>query len=188
MTIRAWLRNPWQTAAVAALAAAGVFSPYALAAAAVLFAVLEIVAGIRKAEGPRWWPSLWPREAAAITILYDAQCVLCTRSKARLETWRTAGSMRFLALQSPEARALLPGMDERQYMGAMHVVEEGKVYSAHDGWFRIMRLSPLPLALGASLTPSWLARPIYAWVARNRYRWFGKVCEGGSCQIHPKSK
>jgi predicted DCC family thiol-disulfide oxidoreductase YuxK len=188
MTIRAWLRNPWETAAVAALAAAGAFSPYALASAAVLFAVLEIAAGLRKAEGPRWWPSLWPRAAGAITILYDATCVLCTRSKQKLEKWRTSESMRFLALQSPEARALLPGMDEKSYMGAMHVVEEGKVYSAHEGWFRIMRLSPLPLALGAALIPTWLARPFYAWIARNRFRWFGKVCEGGSCQIHPRAK
>jgi predicted DCC family thiol-disulfide oxidoreductase YuxK len=188
MTIRARLRNPWQTAAVAALAVAGIFTPYALATAAFLFAALEIVAGIRKSEGPRWWPSWWPREAAGITILYDSHCVLCTRSKAKLETWRTAGSMRFLALQSPEARSLLPGMDEKQYMGAMHVVEEGQVYSAHEGWYRIMRLAPLPMALGAALLPSRLARPIYAWVARNRYRWFGRVCEGGSCQIHPKSK
>ena len=92
MTIRAWLRNPWQTAAVAALALAGVFSPYALAGAAVLFAVLEIVAGVRKAEGPRWWPSLWPRGAAPITILYDGQCVLCSRSKANYRHARNPGT------------------------------------------------------------------------------------------------
>jgi predicted DCC family thiol-disulfide oxidoreductase YuxK len=186
--IRAWLRNPWETAAVAALAAAGLWTPWALAAAAVLFAGFEIIAGIRKAEGPRWWPSLWPRAGAPLTVLYDATCVLCRRSKERLEKWRTAGSLRFLALQTDEARALLAGMDPKTYMGSMHVVEEGKVFSAHEGWFRIMRLSPLPLALGAALMPAWLARPVYAWIARNRYRWFGRVCEGGSCQIHPKPK
>jgi predicted DCC family thiol-disulfide oxidoreductase YuxK len=186
--IRAWLRNPWQTALVAALAAAGAWSPWALAAAAVLFAILEVVAGIRKAEGPRWWPSLWPRAGATLTILYDGTCVLCARSKQRLEGWPTAGSMKFLALQSDEARALVPGMDPKTYMGAMHVVEEGKVFSAHEGWYRIMRLAPLPLALIAAVTPAWLARPLYAWVARNRYRWFGRVCEGGSCQVHPRTK
>jgi predicted DCC family thiol-disulfide oxidoreductase YuxK len=185
--IRAWLRNPWETAAVAALAAAGVLSPFALASAAVLFAALEIVAGCRKEEGPRWWPSLWPHPERTVTVLYDATCVLCMRSKERLERWPTAASMRFLALQSPEARALVPGMDEKDYMGAMHVVEEGRVFSAHDGWFRIMRLSALPLALGAELLPAWVAKPLYAWVARNRYRWFGKVCEGGTCQVHPKA-
>ena len=185
--IRAWLRNPWETAAVAALAAAGFWTPWALAAAAVVFAGLEIAAGLRKLEGPRWWPSLWPKTEGALTVLYDATCVLCTKSKERLEKWRTAGSMRFLALQTDEARALLPGMDPKTYMGAMHVVEGGKVFSAHEGWFRLMRLAALPLALLAALTPGWLARPLYAWIARNRYRWFGRVCEGGTCQVHPKA-
>lgn len=185
--IRAWLRNPWETAAVAALALGGRFSPWALGAAGVLFAALEIAAGIRRQEGPRWWPSLWPRVEHPLAILYDGTCVLCRRSKERLETWPTAASMRFLALQSPEARALVPGMDEKAYLGAMHVVVDGRVYSAHEGWFRIMRLAPLPLALGAALTPRWFAKPVYAWIARNRYRWFGKVCEGGTCQVHPRA-
>ena len=174
--IRAWLRNPWETALVAMLAAAGLASAYALAAAALLFAGLEIVAGLRGAEGPRWWPSYWPRLQGTLTILYDASCVLCTRSKARLEGWRTAGALRFLPLQSPEARALVPGMDEKDYLGALHVVEEGKVYSGHVAWFRIMRFAPLPAARVAALTPRRLAAPLYAWVARNRSRWFGRVC------------
>ena len=185
--IRAWLRNPWETAAVASLAACGGFSPWPLAAAAVLFAALEIVAGFRKLPGPRWWPSWWPRVEFPLTILYDGTCVLCRTSKERLEKWPTASSMRFLALQSPEARALVPGMDEKTYLGAMHVHVDGRVFSAHEGWFRIMRLAPLPLALGALLVPACLAKPVYAWIARNRYRWFGKVCEGGTCQVHPKA-
>ncbi|HZE95893.1 MAG TPA: DUF393 domain-containing protein [Planctomycetota bacterium] len=183
--IRAWLRNPWETLLVAALGVAGICSPYALAAAALVFAGLEIAAGVRKLEGPRWWPTLWPRVEGTLTVLYDGTCVLCRNSKAKLETWPTSASIRFLQLQSPEARALLPDMDEKRYMGAMHVVDKGKIYSAHEGWYRIMHLAPLPLALLAALTPTFIARPLYAWVARNRYKWFGQVCEGGSCQIHP---
>ena len=182
--IRAWLRNPWETALVATLAIGGFFFPAALAAAAVLFALLEIAAGVRKLEGPRWWPSLWPRGPSPVTVLYDGHCVLCTRSKQQLERWHTAPAMRFLPLQSPEARAMVPDMDEKRYQGAMHAIEDGRVYSAHEGWFRIMKLAPLPLALLAAATPTFIARPIYAWVARNRYRWFGKLCEGGSCQVH----
>jgi predicted DCC family thiol-disulfide oxidoreductase YuxK len=185
--IRAWLRNPWETVAVAALAVTGVFFPAAVAAAAVLFSALEITAGLRKAEGPRWWPSLWPCDAAPVTVLYDGHCVLCTRSKAKLERWRTAPAMRFLPLESPEARALVPGMEEQRYQGAMHVVEEGKIYSAHEGWFRLMKLAPLPLGLLAGMMPAFLARPLYAWVARNRYRWFGKLCEAGTCRVHVKA-
>jgi predicted DCC family thiol-disulfide oxidoreductase YuxK len=184
--IRAWLRNPWETAAVAALALGGLLSPFALAAAALLFAGLEIVAGLRKLEGPRWWPSLWPRDTAQVVVLYDSHCVLCSRSKAKLETWRTAPAMRFLPLESPEARALVAGMDEKRYQGAMHVLEGGKIFSAHEGWYRLMKLAPLPLALLAWMTPAFVARPLYAMVARNRYRWFGKLCEGGTCQVHAR--
>lgn len=183
--IRAWLRNPWETAAVAVLGAASAFSLYGLVAAASLFVALEIIAGLRKAEEPRWWPSLWPRASGSLTVLYDATCVLCTRSKERLEKWATADSMEFLSLQSTEARALLPEMDEKSYLGALHVVEGGRIFTAHEGWFRIMRLAPLPLALAAALTPAWLARPLYVWVARNRYRWFGRVCDSGTCAVHP---
>jgi len=183
--IRAWLRNPWETAAVASLAAAGAASREFLAAAAVLFAVLEIAAGWRRAEGPRWWPSLWPRRAGTLTILYDATCVLCTRSKERLDRWRTAPSFRFLPLQSPEARALVPGLDEKTYLGAMHAVEDGRIFSGHEGWFRIMRFAPLPLALAAAVIPGALAKPVYGWIGRNRYRWFGKVCVEGTCRVHP---
>lgn len=185
--IRAWVRNPWETAAVAALALGGFVTPYSLAAAAVLFAALEIVAGTRKREGPRWWPAWWPRGNSPVTVLYDGHCVLCSRSKEKLERWPTAPSMRFLPLESPEARALLPDMDESRYQGAMHVIEGGNVYSAHEGWYRLMRLAPLPLALLARLTPRLIARPVYAWVARNRYRWFGRLCEGSRCQVHPKA-
>ena len=185
--IRAWLRNPWETAAVVTLAVAGLFSPFALAAAALLFAALEIVAGLRRREGPRWWPSLWPRDGRTVTVLYDGHCVLCSRSKAKLEKWKTAPRIRFLPLQSPEARALVPDMDETRYLGAMHVVSEGEIHSAHEGWYRLMRLAPLPLAILAWMTPPFVARPLYAWVARNRYRWFGKRCEDGTCPVHSKA-
>lgn len=183
--IQDWLRNPWETALVAILAAAGALWPASLAAAGLLFAALEIAAGLRSAGGPRWWPSWWPRTERTLTLLYDSNCVLCTRSKKRLEGWRTAPHMRMLALSSPEARALVPGMEETAYLGALHVMQDGRVYSGHEGWFRIMRLAPFPLALLAMVTPRAVARPLYAWVARNRYRWFGKVCDSESCQVHP---
>jgi predicted DCC family thiol-disulfide oxidoreductase YuxK len=50
-----------------------------------------------------------------------------------------------------------------------------------------MTRAPLPLALLAWMTPTFVARPIYAWIARNRYRWFGTICEGGTCQVHPRA-
>ena len=185
MNLQAYLRNPWQTAAFAALAAAGAWSPVAFVAAAVVFCACEIEAGLRRREGPRWWPAAWPRGEGSLVILYDATCNLCTRSKAHLESWPTARVMRFVPIQSPEAKTLVPNLSEAELMGAMHVVEAGRVYSAEEGWFRIMRWGPLWTAALARLVPRWLARPVYARVARNRYRWFGRTCEGATCTVHP---
>jgi predicted DCC family thiol-disulfide oxidoreductase YuxK len=47
-----------------------------------------------------------------------------------------------------------------------------------------MTLAPVWLAAVAWITPRFLARPIYRLIARHRYRWFGRVCEGGSCSVH----
>jgi predicted DCC family thiol-disulfide oxidoreductase YuxK len=121
-----------------------------------------------------------------LTVLYDAECVLCRRSKERVGRWKRASELRFVALQDPEARTLLPGLPEERFRGAMHVVSEGRVESGADGWFRIMAFAPLRLRWLAWITPRWLARPIYGWIARNRHRWFGKAesCDGGPCALH----
>jgi predicted DCC family thiol-disulfide oxidoreductase YuxK len=182
----AYLANPFQTAAFLALVVAGFARPESLAVAAAFFCAAEVLAGIRGSPGPRWLPGAWPREAAPLTVLYDGTCRLCAGSKARLERWRTAYAFRFLTLQSEEARALLPGMKPEEYLGAMHAVEGGKVHSAHEAWFRIMRLAPLWVAWLAWITPRFAARPLYAWVARNRTRWFGRTsCVEGGCSVHP---
>ena len=184
--IRSHLSNPWQAAVLAGLLVTGRWTPWAWAASGLFFAACEIEAGLRKREGPRWLPAEWPSVGAPLTILFDATCVLCVGSRKRLESWRTAGSMVFVPIQSPEAKALLPGVPEDQLLGAMHVVEGGKVSSGADGWFRIMRLAPLTTAWIAWVTPLAAARPVYGWIARNRYRWFGRVCDEGTCSLHAK--
>ena len=121
-----------------------------------------------------------------LVILYDSTCVLCARSKARLDSWPTANQMRLVAIQSPEAKEYVPDVPPESLMGQMHVIEEGRVYGGADGWYRIMKVGPLGLAWLAWVTPKWMARPVYGVIARNRYRWFGKIeCEEGTCAIHP---
>ena len=93
--------------------------------------------------------------------------------------------MRFVAVQSSEARVLLPDLSTDSLMGQMHVIEEGQAYSGADGWHRMMKAGPLALAWLFWFTPKWVARPLYRWIALNRYRWFGKMgCENGVCAVH----
>jgi predicted DCC family thiol-disulfide oxidoreductase YuxK len=180
------LRNPAEGLLVAALLALGAARPGFAAGGALLFAVLEIAAGLRRREGPRWLPSIWPVDVPPMTVVYDGTCRLCAASKKRLERWKAP--MTFVALQTPEAKTLLPGKSDEELLGQMHVLEEGKVYGGAEGWFRIMRRAPLWSAWIAWITPLFIARPVYGWVARNRYKWFGRTCEGegGACAVHPQ--
>lgn len=184
--MRRWISNPAETLGVLLLGLAGLAWAPALAAAALLFAVLEIRAGLRSNSDPRWVPDLWPRTPAEMTVLYDATCILCVRSKAALEAWPTAAAFSFVPIQAEEAKRLAPGLTPEQLAGAMHVVEGGGVWSAERGWARLARNGPWPLALLSSLVPGFAAGLLYRWVARNRHRWFGTLpptsCDSsGSC-------
>ena len=179
------LRNKAEVLLVAALLGLGAARPAFAAAGAGLFAVLEIVAGLRRRPGPRWLPSIWPVDPSPMTVVYDATCRLCVGSKNRLARWKSP--LTFVPVQSPEARALLPGKSEEDLLGQMHVLEEGKVYAGAEGWRRILRRGPLWSAWLGWVTPLFLARPVYRWIARHRYAWFGRTCEGegGTCAVHP---
>ena len=185
--MRRWIANPVETLGVLALGLAGLAWAPALAGAALLFAALEIRAGLRNSPDPRWMPDLWPRHPAELTVLYDATCVLCVRSRGALEGWPTAAAFRFVPIQAEEARRLAPGLSPERLAGAMHVLEGGGVWSAERGWSRLVRNGPWPLALLSSLVPAFAAGLLYRWVARNRHRWFGTPpptsCDSsGSCE------
>lgn len=178
------LRNPLEALLVAALLGLGAVDVRFAAAGALLFVACEIAAGIRGRKGPRWLPALWPVGDVPLTVIYDGTCNLCRGSKERLERWKTADRFRFVMLQSPETKALLPGMSEEALAGQMHVLEGAQVYGGADGWYRLMRYAPLWSAWLAWVTPRFVARPLYRWIARNRFHWFGRAeCAEGSCAI-----
>lgn len=180
------LRNPAETAVVGALAlaAAVLRRPEPALIAAAFLCAAEILAGVRGRPGPSWVPSRWPVDGPSLTVLYDAHCRLCLASRSRLERWATADRLRFVPIQDPEAPALAPGKSASDLQGEMHVVEDGRVYGGADGWFHILRLAPLELAW-LRAAPRSLATAAYRLIARNRYRWFGRVdCGDGSCPVH----
>lgn len=108
-------------------------------------------------------------------IVYDGECRLCLASKARVERW--GRPFAWVDLRSPEARALLPGVSDDDLRGQMRVIEDGKVYAGAAGWKRILRKGPWWIAWLGRLTPLFVMSPVYAWIARHRYRWFGRVCD-----------
>jgi predicted DCC family thiol-disulfide oxidoreductase YuxK len=115
-------------------------------------------------------PRPGPRERECALVLYDRDCGFCRWTLARLLALDRSHRLRPVALQSPEARRLLPGMDDERRLASAHLVmADGRVYSGGDAVAPLLRLLPAggPLAAAAGLVPAFW-RVAYDWVAARR--------------------
>jgi predicted DCC family thiol-disulfide oxidoreductase YuxK len=111
------------------------------------------------------------------TVLFDGVCNLCNGSVLFVIDRDPAGYFRFVALQSDTARRLLaehggPPPD----LSSIVLVEGGRVYTRSTAALRIARrlTGPWRLLHVCLLIPHPIRDAVYDWVARNRYRWFGR--------------
>lgn len=110
-------------------------------------------------------------------ILFDGVCNLCAWSVQFIIKRDPQSVFRFASLQSETGRGIMRqhGFDETA-LNSFILVEDGHAWSESDAALRVCRHLPwpwrwVPLFL---LVPSLLRDPVYRFIARNRYRWFGK--------------
>ena len=117
-----------------------------------------------------------PRPLQRSAILYDRDCGLCRWSLAKVLAWDRRRELRPVALQDPEADALLDGMDEERRMASWHLVTpDGQVHSAGAALAPLLRLLPggTPLAAAAARFPRAADRLYFA--VANRRSALGKL-------------
>ena len=110
-------------------------------------------------------------------MLFDGVCNLCNSSVQFILLNDRTGRLNFASLQSDVAKEWL----ETHWRGSnlpdsVILIEDGNVYAKSDAALRIARhlKFPYPLLALFSLIPRALRDAIYDWIARNRYRWFGR--------------
>jgi predicted DCC family thiol-disulfide oxidoreductase YuxK len=125
---------------------------------------------------------------AEVTILYDGACNLCRASVAKLRRLDPQGRVETLDLHNPDVPKRFPQVNADEAMRLMQAVDsQGRVYSGSDAWARVLLALPgWKLIAWLLLVPGirFVAQRIYAWVARNRYRWNREACEDGTCALH----
>jgi predicted DCC family thiol-disulfide oxidoreductase YuxK len=123
-------------------------------------------------------------ENGRAVLVFDAQCVLCS-ANAQL-VLRNDRRRHFLlaSMQGPTGAALLEanGVDPLD-PETIIVVTDGGTLRNSDAVLYVYRHLGWPWrALSAlTLVPRAIRDPVYRWVARNRYRWFGKRAQ---CFLH----
>lgn len=110
-------------------------------------------------------------------ILFDGVCNLCNASVQWVLQRDRAGQFRFAALQSETGQHLLAahGLDQASF-DTVVLADGDRIFTRSDAALEIARRLGGPWSWLAVLRwiPRRLRDAVYNWVARNRYRWFGR--------------
>lgn len=109
-------------------------------------------------------------------LLFDGVCNLCDGFVQAVISRDHMKKISYISLQSEAGQALLEKSGLPADLDSVVLVEGTKVFTKSDVAFRIFH------HLGAgwrllsylSIIPRFIRDTVYDWIAKNRYRWFGK--------------
>jgi predicted DCC family thiol-disulfide oxidoreductase YuxK len=121
-------------------------------------------------------------EGEGAVVLFDGVCNLCNASVLFVIDRDPAGHFRFAPLQSGLAAELLRAHGGAPDLDSIVLVEGGRLHTRSSAALRIARRlsGAWPLLYGFVVVPAPIRDRVYACVARNRYRWFGRT---ESCRL-----
>ena len=116
-------------------------------------------------------------------IIFDGVCELCNQAVDFILKWERKPVYQFTANQNEPGRALMQqhGLDPDE-VSTIYLYENGQMYSHSTAALRISRRLRFPFNIlyGFIVLPRFIRDSVYRWIAKNRYRWFGKKT---SCRI-----
>ena len=116
-------------------------------------------------------------------LLFDGICHLCNSSVQFVLKHDRSARFHFASLQSEVAKQFLAAYQQTGPLPeSVILLYEGKVYSESDAVIQTLVLlgGIWKSALVFKLVPRFIRNAVYRWIAKNRYRWFGKY---DSCSI-----
>ena len=110
-------------------------------------------------------------------LLFDGVCNLCDESVQWVIRHDPASKFRFVSLQSEKGQELLRAHNlPTNELNTVVLVDGGKAFTRSDVPLRIFGKvgGGWSLLTAFRIVPRFLRDAVYDWIARNRYRWFGK--------------
>jgi predicted DCC family thiol-disulfide oxidoreductase YuxK len=110
-------------------------------------------------------------------ILFDGLCNFCDSSVQFVIKHDKKRLFRFAALQSEFGQGVLTqfGLPTKE-LNSFILLQDGKIHTKSSGGLRVfMQFGGAWQLLGVFLlVPAFIRNWVYDWIARNRYKWFGK--------------
>jgi predicted DCC family thiol-disulfide oxidoreductase YuxK len=128
--------------------------------------------------------------ATRMTVLFDGDCRFCTGSAHGIQRRFGKARIALRNFQEPGALDSTPTVTHDAAMKKLHVVtDDGRIFAGAEAIARLVAGVPVVGWLAfVYYVPGLrqLAELAYGFVARNRYRLFGRTqkCEGGTCHLH----
>jgi len=113
-----------------------------------------------------------------LTLVYDGMCHLCSGSVEWIARRATPGQIRYVTVQSEEGAKLLASaginaLDPQTFL----VIDNGKYLMRSRAVISLLEMVGGGWKIAAwllKILPASFADAVYGWVARNRYKWFGR--------------
>ncbi|MEX2592525.1 MAG: thiol-disulfide oxidoreductase DCC family protein [Anditalea sp.] len=110
-------------------------------------------------------------------VLFDGVCNLCNNAVDIIIRNDKKGHFKVAALQDEKTRELLEGYNiNSDYLDSIILIRGDKVFYKSRAALEITKKlkGVWPLLYVFIIVPAMLRDPIYDWIAKNRYKWYGK--------------
>ena len=110
-------------------------------------------------------------------VLFDGVCNYCNSMVNFAIRNDKKAILKFTPLQSATGIRLREEYQIAKNIDSVILIDQGKVYTYSDAAIRIAKYLrwPAKVVYGFSIVPKFIRQPFYKWIARNRYKWFGKT-------------
>jgi len=112
-----------------------------------------------------------------MVLLFDSGCKLCNSSIKFVTKGDPQQKIKQIALQSTEGQEILALHPYLQDVNSIILIVNDKVFIESDAILQIAQhLSfPYKLLVAGMKKPKKWRDTMYRWIAKNRYKWFGKI-------------
>ena len=118
-------------------------------------------------------------------VLFDGVCNFCNNMVNFAIRHDKKATLKFAPLQSATGEKLKEQYHIPSSIDTVIFIDQGKVYTYAQAGIRICKYLnwPAKMLYAFKIVPKFISQPVYKWIARNRYKWFGKK---ESCMIPTK--